>query len=217
MYLKLKPDNEIAPLVKEFNQFLEENNLFTTYQITPYIDQYPLHLTLYMASFHEEQIPLIIKEAEKLAQQHQPISLLTSRFISNHNGYVMLSVTNGAEVQGLSNQALKALANLRDKKALIPAWAAHDMGRKLLFNQYGSPSILNYFQPHFSIFSITHLSKEDSKHLYENLQQLIKQFDKNHHIQIRTTAYSIGVGIANEQGQIIKELTSFSLEQNKSS
>lgn len=212
VYLKLNPDNEVAKLVNEFNQFLAQEQLLTTYQITPYIDKHPLHVTLYMANYSEAQIPQIIKRVATLAKQEKPILLVTSQLVPFTNGYVMLSVTNASRIQGLSNKTLNILSDLRDKHARIPTWAAKDVDRQIVFNQYGSPNVLNYFNPHFSIFSAEHLNKFDSARLYQQLQQLIPQYTKNHQIQIRTKAFAIGIGIADSQGQIIKELKSFTLK-----
>jgi hypothetical protein len=166
---------------------------------------------LYLASYQEKQIPQIIKQAQGLAKQQKQVSLLTSRFIPS-GGYVMLSVTNDPEIQGLSNKALNILSPLRNKKALIPAWAAQDIDRQLIFTQYGSPNVLNYFNPHFSVFSTAHLHPDESAQLQKQLQQLVLQFAKNHQTQVRVSAYAIGIGIADSQGQIVKELKSFPLE-----
>lgn len=182
-----------------------------TYQIMPYIDNHPLHVTLYMASYSKDQVPKVIKEAQTLAKKEKPVSLLTTQFIPS-GGYVMLSVTNDSQIQALSNKALMALAPLRDKKALLPTWAARDIGRRMIFNQYGSPAVLNYFNPHFSVFAADNLKEDDAEHLHQQLQQLIAKFAKNHQTQIRVSAFEIGVGIANPQGQIVKELKTFSLE-----
>ncbi|MFT4058840.1 MAG: hypothetical protein QM652_04745 [Legionella sp.] len=211
VYLKLKPNNEVNELIKEFNQFLEKEKIFMTYQITPYIDNHPLHVTLFMAHYSQAQIPKIIREIAVLAKQQKPVSLLTSRFVPK-GGYVKLSVTNDSQIQGLSNKTLMTLAPLRDKKALVPAWAARNIERRIIFNQYGSPAVLNYFNPHFSMFSISHLQKDDIARLHQELQQLIAKFAKNHQTQIRVSAVEIGIGIVNQQGQIVKELKSFTLE-----
>jgi len=46
VYLKLKPENHIKALIKELNQYLAQQGLFAAYQITPYLQQHPLHITL---------------------------------------------------------------------------------------------------------------------------------------------------------------------------
>lgn len=165
-----------------------------------------------MANYNDAQIPNIIKRTANLAKQEKQIPLLTSRLVPSSNGYVMLSVTNVPQIQGLSNKALEALSHLRDKEASIPTWATRDVERQILFNQYGSPTVLNYYKPHFSVFTADHLNKYESVQLYNQLQKLIPQFAKNHQLQVRATAFAIGVGIADSQGQIVKELKSFNLE-----
>lgn len=211
VYLKIKQDSQVSELIKEFNKFLEQQQIFTDYQITPYLQNHQLHVTLYLADYQETQIPMIIKQTEALAKQQKQVSILTSRFIPK-GGYVMLSVTNDPQIQDLSNKALHALSPLRNKKAPIPTWAAQDIGRQLIFQQYGSPNVLNYFNPHFSVFTAENLRPDDSARLHQQLQQLISLFVKNHQTQIRVSAIAIGVGIANSQGQIVKELKSFALE-----
>lgn len=215
VYLKLKPDNQVDKLINEFNQFLEQHHILSRYQIKPYLNQHPLHITLYMTNYKAQQIPLIIKQAKALASQYHPITLLTSEFIANNSGYVMLPVAQEVRIQKLSNQALHALASLRDKNALIPDWAAQDKGRQLVFSQYGSPNVLNYFNPHFSVFTAENLDKEERTQLYAQLQQLIRQFAQSHSTQVKANAYSIGVGIADAQGQIVKELNAFDLAQTE--
>jgi hypothetical protein len=49
----------------------------------------------------------------------------------------------------------------------------------------------------------------NNPHLYTRLQESIDQFYKQYPLQIDVIATDIGVGIANEQGQIIKELALF--------
>lgn len=212
VYLKLKPENHIKILIKEFNQYLAEQGIFTTYQIAPYINHLPLHVTLYLTNYHSQQIPTIIRKTKELATQQKPILLSTSKFIPNRNGYVMLTVTHNKKICGLSKKTLNKLAYLRDLNAIIPTWAAHDPGRQALFHQYGSPTVLNYFNPHFSIFSAEHLKARQNIFLYEQLQKLIHQFTQAHPTQIHDTAYAIGVGVADAQGQIIKELAAFPMK-----
>lgn len=114
----------------------------------------------------------------------------------------MLTVAANKTMQELSNQTLNALANLRNKQACIPAWAAQDQERRILFEQYGSPNVLGYFNPHLSIFSADHL--QENKTLYQQLQKLIEQFAQSHLTQRQETVSTLGVGIANDQGQIVE-------------
>ena len=214
VYLKLNPNNQIKTLIKEFNQFLSQQGLFATYQIAPYINAYPLHITLYLTNYDAKQIPTLIKQTEILAKQHKPISFFTLQFIPNSSGYLMLAIEPNKELQQLSDDVLNALTNLRDKHAKIPMWASKDHERKALFHQYGSPSIFHYFIPHVSIFSADHLSNKQNAILYQQLKILIPQFATSHQIHIQDIAYTIGIGIADSNGQIIKELGAFKMSQS---
>ncbi|KTC91690.1 2'-5' RNA ligase family protein [Fluoribacter dumoffii] len=212
VYLKLKPENHVNNLIKEFNQYLAQQGLLTIFQIKPYLPHHPLHITLYLTDYNSQQIPAIIKKAQALAKQQKPIVFSTGKFVPSQSGYVMLTVAHNKTIQELSNKTLYELAHLHDPQATIPAWAVHDSGRQALFHQYGSPSVLNYFKPHFSIFFAEHLNKKQSTLLYQQLQKLIYQFTQSHKTQVTGYGTAIGVGLADAQGQIIKELAIFSLE-----
>lgn len=201
----------MAPLIKDFNQLLKRKGVLSRYHIAPFLNSHPIHITLYLTSYKQQQISEIMKQTQMLAKQQKKIPLSTRQFIASDNGYVMLSVDNCEKLQQLSNKTLNVLARLRDKKALIPTWAARDKKRSETFNQWGSPSVLSYFHPHISIFDPEHLSQKQRIRLHAKLQQLINQFSTDHQIKIDATAYTIGVGLADEQGQIVKELGVFEL------
>lgn len=215
VYLKLKANNPVKEYIHAFNHLLEQQHLLTTYHIFPYLQHHPLHLTLYLTHYSEQQIPIIIKKMDQLAQKNTSPIVITSKFIANKNGYLMLTIKNEFQIQQLSNAVLYSLNNLRNKQAIIPQWAADDLDRKLMFAQYGSPNVLNYFNPHFSIFNATMLSPAKKLDLYSKLNVVINQFIQKNPQAIHTRAYAIGIGITDEQGQIIKELKSINLLQSK--
>ncbi len=211
VYLKLKPGNQVVLLIKDFNQFLQKTGLFHTDHIAPFIHQHPLHITLYLATYEQKQLAEIIKRTQWLAKQHQRIPISTHQFLASPNGYVMLSVRRTRRLQELGNQTLLSLAGLRDTTALIPKWAAENMERRALFTKWGSTSVMNFFQPHFSLFEPEYLTSKQQIRLYQRLQQLIDQFSKTHQVKVNAIAYAIGVGIADKQGQIVEELNTFEL------
>ena len=212
VYLKLKPDNQVASLIKDFNQSLQQQGLLHTYHITPFIHHYPLHITLYLSTYEKKQLTKIMKKTQWLAKQQKQIAILTRQFLVSPNGYVMLSVKPGRPLQELSNQTLNALAELRDLTAPIPAWAAEDKERRELFSQWGSTSVMHFFQPHVSLFDPESLTAEQRRALYKRLQQLIEQFSKTHATEVKAIAHAVGIGIADEHGQIIQELCAFEFE-----
>lgn len=212
VYLKFKSPNQASLLIHNFNQLITEYGLFNQYKISPFIEKYPLHVTLYLTHYQEEQIPRIINKIHRIAKHQKPLSLSTNHFIAKNSGYVMLTVKNNPNLNQLNRLVLNSLVNLRDKKALIPGWAAQDPVRQQLFHRYGSPNVFTYFNPHFSLFDPKSLSMKQRKSLYKTLQRLITHFSQTHPMQTNITAYAIGIGIVDEQGQIIKELKTFTLK-----
>jgi len=207
VYLKLKPENQVASLITDFNHFLQKKEILGRYHIIPFLNKHPLHVTLYLTTYEERRIPQIMKQVQVLAKWQKKIPISTRQFITNDNGYVMLTVKDNDQLQQLSNKTINLIANLRDKKALIPAWAAKNPQKAEAFEQYGSPNVFANFKPHFSIFDA---EQQDTK-LYEQLQKLIIQFSKKYQIHVNATAFAIGIGIADPQGQIVNELALFKL------
>lgn len=141
------------------------------------------------------------------------LAINSDEFKISTNAYVMLGVENTRALQQLSNKTVHLLMNLHDKNSVIPLWAAHDPKRKSLYVQYGSPSVLELFNPHFSIMDPKHLNNSQQRNLVVQLHRLTQQFTQTNHIKQTAEAYAFGVGIADEQGQIIKELASFPLKE----
>lgn len=213
VYLKFQHENQANTLIKHFNQNLSKNRALTPYHIMPFIDRYPLHVTLYLARYHEKEIPHIISRVQQIAEKQLALSLVTDQFIVNQSGYVMLTIHNDIALNKLSHSVLNSLVDLRDKHSKIPKWAANDAGRQRLFQQYGSPNVGAYFNPHFSIFEPLSFTPIQQSYLYKTLLYSIKEYSKTQNTQVRLTASAIGIGITNHQGQIIKELKSFVLNK----
>lgn len=211
VYLKLTPNNSIHTLIQRFNTYLDKQGLLTKYQLEPYLDHFPLHITLYLAEYRPKKIPLLVQRVEGFAKYAGKPVINSGHFTASSTGYVMLTVDPNHPLQQLSDHCMRLLFDLRDTQATIPSWAANDAQRQALFEQFGSPNVLRFFNPHFSVFDPQQKNQSQEKHLYERLQTLIAHFEKKHHHPVSATAYAIGVGIADAHGQIIKELAEFQL------
>lgn len=211
VYLKLKTHSQVTVLIKEFNQLLVTNGLTKRYQLQPFANQHPLHITLYLATYPDANIAEIIKQTQNLAQHEKTIRANARQFSTNAQNYVMLRVENNSQLQLLSNKATYAFSGLRDNNAAIPAWAANSPERVALFKTFGSPNVLDYFNPHFSIMEPEHLTKDQITALNQQLAILITDFNAQHAKPISVIAEGIGVGVTDTQGQIVKELAVFPL------
>lgn len=211
VYLKLKPGNSIAVLIKQFNDKAKAGHLFFDYHITPFLEYRPLHNTLYLTAYDRRQIPSVLKRVRALAKNQAPLRLTTEAFLGSETGYVMLSIANNKSLQRLSDLVLHALKELRDTSATIPPWATRDKKRQALFKAFGSPNVLSYYNPHFSIFEPMHLSLQEVASLNQQLQGIIDHFNRARCVHVSAVSYALGVGIADDQGQIVSELASFDL------
>lgn len=207
--MKFKAQGPVVSLIQQFNQYLEQNQICTAYGLTPFLKDYPLHLTLFLSQYDSKHKKTILRQMASLAKKTNPLEIKTKAFVVNAEGYVMLTVRPDKALRRLSNQVVFKISFLHDSNAKIPAWAAHDPQRKALFKEFGSPGILGLYNPHFSIIEPNELSAKPE--LQKELERLINTFSLQHSTQITDRAYAIGVGLANKQGQIIKELAEFKI------
>lgn len=212
VYLKFKQQSQVYTLIHEFNQLLKKKGILSTYHIKPFMSQYPIHVTLYLTDYEEQKLPELIKQIKCIAKKQKPIALTSHQLSVNQNGYVMLSLIKHRDLQQLSNQVIEQLSPLRDKSATIPSWAANDNHRQDLFKSYGSPNVMDYFNPHVSLFEPEHLSETELSTLVSKLRKAIQSFEHQHVTKTMDEASSIGIGIANHQGQIIHEIYSTHLD-----
>lgn len=214
VYLKFKPQSAVVSLVEKFNQHLEQGDIYASYGMSPFLKDYSLHLTLFLSQYDAKHTKTILRQMASLAKKTEPVEITTKAFVVNAQGYVMLSVMRSKVLHRLSNQVVFKISYLHDSNAKIPAWAADDPQRNALFNEFGSPGILGLFNPHFSIIEPKKLSANPE--LQKELERLINTFSLHHSTQITGKAYAIGVGLANKQGQIIKELAEFKITAHAS-
>lgn len=211
IYLKLNENNQIKTLIQQFNHYLTKQQLLQRYRITPFLEQYPLHVTLYLADFKPRQRAKIITIIRDLARQQRPLALSSKQFVAMSGGYMMLAIDRTASLQALSNQVVSALMALRNRQAVIPAWAAHEPARQALFARFGSPGVLTHYNPHLSIINAPPLTKTQQQRLQDELQHAIVAFSQTHAMPVHAKAYHIAIGLANQEGQITKELAHFPL------
>lgn len=210
VYLKLGAENAATQLIKTFNQELSKRGLQKTCSITPYLDHHPAHITLYLAEYQYKTIKRLIDTVRETARTQKSIRFTTDAFCVSPNGYVMLSVKKSPKLYELSERMLRKLERFRDPKAKIPAWAAADPRRIKMFETHGSPGVLELYHPHISIFESKNLSSKTQAQCFKDLERIGIEFSRNQSVQ--SHANTIAIGIANSQGQIIRELATISLK-----
>lgn len=207
VYLRLEPKNQVANLISDFNHYLAKKGVSEHYQLKPFIDKYPLHVTLYMADYKHSTIPEIMERVYLIAKQQKPVTINSSKFVLKKNNYVMLAVENSKELQDLSDKLVHSLSSLRYKKAVIPVWALKNQARQKMFQKYGSPNVMDLYKPHISVMS-PHLKMKEAAKLQKELRTLVKRFNWMHKTHVKVTVDKIAIGLADEDGQIVRRVQS---------
>lgn len=212
VYLKVSSHEKVGHLIDKFHSLAMQKKLYQQFSIEPYIKSHPLHITLYLSDYNEASVEQIVLQVKNIAQSHSPLILESEKFIVNAAGYMMLSVKSNTAIQNLSLITMQHLFHLRNLSAQIPSWASTNMQRQKIFKHYGSPNVLQFYQPHLSILNAAHLNAQEQLKLSQQLQETIEEFLKIESTNQRFNVQEIGIGIADQQGQIIRELASFSLK-----
>jgi 2'-5' RNA ligase len=151
----------------------------------------PVHVTLYLTEYERGSEAAIKRIVAKIAQQQQAFAITAEGFTVSKGNWAFINVAHSAALQKLADEVVLALSPLRDKSAALPDWAKSYPNKVLAFKRYGSPNVLQNFQPHLTL-----LANESSPQLTRFKQ----------HMQAQPPAaqgqiIGIGIGIADHLGQ----------------
>jgi hypothetical protein len=214
IYLKMD-DPVLSQAVTAFNTYLEEHSIFNKYQIRPFLDDYPLHITLYLAAFTDDNLPMVKKRVAHIAKNWAPIALKTSNIYITKGNYVMLDVdnnqTNGKNppLQQLSDTIALKLNLFRNSEAKIPDWVQAVPEKRKAFERYGSPNVFFEYSPHFSLMAKAFTDQTQEQQFQTEMTELIAHYSFS---EIQTKSYAIGIGYVNNFGQITEEIASYPMQ-----
>jgi hypothetical protein len=213
VYLKFD-EHELSQSIRAFNTYLDDNYIFSKYEIQPFLDQHPLHITLYLAAFTDDHIPMIKERVAEIAAHSTPVPIKTTKLVVTEGNYVMLDLDNNQikgknlPLQQLSDLITLNLNLLRDTDAKIPDWAQSIPGKRKAFERYGSPNVFFEYSPHFSLMAKVFSDSTQAKQFQQEMAMLIDQYPFPESI---TTSFAIGIGYVNAFGQITEELAVYPL------
>ncbi|MED7789641.1 2'-5' RNA ligase family protein [Francisella sp. 19X1-34] len=205
----LIPSDKATKYVRSFDDSLEKTNVLKKYNTKPFIENHPVHLTLYLTSFDSKNIPDIEKQLAEIAKNISPFDIKTDKFIAGKSGFVMLNIQNSPELQRLSNKAVTDLAKYRNKNYPAPSWVKYYPTKLESFKKYGSPNTFNQFNPHFSILA----ADLDSDKARANFEKDFDQIIQN--TKLKPASFkikAIGFGEVDKYGQVTKPLYIFNLK-----
>jgi hypothetical protein len=216
VYLQFE-DPALSHSIQAFNDYLENNGIFSRYQLEPFLKHYPLHITLFLATYPETHIEAINQRIRALAQHWDPISINTTQLFVTAGNYVMLDVDNAnlpdgqnPALQQLSDAITLKLTGLRDFNAKIPDWAESIPEKRKAFMRYGSPGVFVEYSPHFTLMTKNFNDPAQAKQFQKEMNHLIKTWSFS---SVSTTSAVIAIGYVDEFGQITKEIARFSLRK----
>jgi 2'-5' RNA ligase len=219
-YIKYE-DTQLKKRIQHLNAFLEDKGIFEKYEIRPFIENYPLHTTLYLSEYETQTIPQIIKTAKRISTNWHQFTIKATTVSVTSGNYVMMDIELKPRQSGLnhimqeySDETVMELAKLRDTSAKIPDWAQNIPSKLHAFKRYGSPNVFFEFAPHFTLMAKTFKSQQTAKHFQDDMNYLLTQYEQSHPSnQLQIKALGLGLGYANEYGQVTQEITSFKLAE----
>ena len=211
----LSVSNNVKKQIEKFNIYLAKSGILKKYNITPFLEHHPVHLTLYLTDFDVNKLDDIKREVKKIASQQKKFLIKTTYINPSQSSFVMLEVDNSkkdgkvGELQKLCNESITNLMKYRNKNAKIPAWAKAIPAKEKSFKLYGTPNAFNAFVPHFSILAGTFKTPEQKTAFLKEMSDLVKKYKYK---PIEAEVLSIGIGYVNSQGQMIEEIANYPLK-----
>ncbi|KGP62718.1 hypothetical protein EP47_13510 [Legionella norrlandica] len=201
--------------VKEFNSYLEKNDILKRYQIEPFLEHHPLHITLFLADYSEPSIEELKHRVSLIAKHWHPIAIKTTNLLITAGNYVMLDVDNSkqhnglnSELQRMSDDVTMRLTELRNFGAKIPDWAESIPEKKKAFIHYGSPNVFFEYSPHFSLMAKNFSDPSQSQEFHKELSELIQTY---YFPKMQSKSHIIAMGYVDSYGQITQEIARFTL------
>lgn len=219
IYLKYQ-EQGLTEQIKEVNQSLSNKGIFKKYNIVPFLENYPLHTTLYLAAFKEAELIALLDRVNNLSQQFSAFEMQLDKLVFTGGNYLMWDVridNSGVNqtsiMQLLSDKLVLSLSPYRDQTVSPPPWVKFYPSKLKAFNRYGSPNVFFELSPHFTILATSFTDKGQEKLFQQDMEAWLTGF-KASKPTLAVKAVAIGVGYVNQYGQITQEIASFSLNLN---
>lgn len=169
------------------------------------LDDFEIHCTLYMTFYTPDMVEKILEKIEKYANENQAFNIRTSGLEITSSNWFFLNFHINEPLQKLSNDITKMLSPLRIVSDYVPAWAREYPNKIKMIQNFGSPNVFDEFNPH-----LTFLARGDEDKLTNFMND---HKDSSFAKDIDGKVVAIGVGIADNNGQIKEPLNVFPLNQ----
>lgn len=204
----LIPSKKAHDYIKSFDNSLAATGILEKYQVTPFLKNHPVHLTLYLTSFQQKHISDIEDQLQNIADNTEIFDIKTKNFTAGKSGFLMLDISNSKKLQKLSNKVVKELAKYRDTNYIMPDWVKYYPTKLDSFKKYGSPNTFSQFDPHLSILAADLKNNQSRANFEKDFNNAIKDINPQ---QSEFEIHAIGFGEVDKYGQVIKTLHIYKL------
>ncbi len=195
--------------IEQINQTMSKSNVYSHYDVEPFNKNHPVHLTMYLTQYSESQVLNLERAMSGIAHQTERFNINTAGVSLKASNFLMLNVENTPRLQSLSDKVVAKASAYRDVNSVIPAWANSYPLKVQMFREYGSPNVYEGFDPHFSIFAAK-IKPSEQEQFEKNVNFALNQ-SKFKSESVKVTG--LGIGIANDDGQIIKIIKVYSFKK----
>lgn len=205
----IKCSSNVDETITAFNDSLNSEGLIKKYGLKPFIENHPVHLTLYLTDYDITELEKIKDYVKSIAQNTKSFQIETTNFTLSSGNWILLGVKKNEQLQKLSDEVISKLNTLRYKKSEVPSWAMNIPAKKESFEKYGSPNAFSQFDPHFSVLAAD-IPKEKQKAFTSDINLILGLSSIE---PITTEVESIGIGFTDNYGQVTKIEALFPLQQ----
>lgn len=206
VFVKCSPN--VEETIKTFNENMSSKGLVTKYNLKPFLENHPVHLTLYLTDYDIKEFGKIKEYVKSIAQNTKKFPIETTNYTLSAGNWILLGVDKNNQLQNLSDNVISKLNALRYKGSEVPSWAMSIPAKKESFEKYGSPNAFSQFDPHFSVLAAD-ITKENQKSFSSDINSIIGASNiKPMTAQIE----AIGIGFTDSYGQVTKVEAIFPLQ-----
>ena len=191
---------EIEEQVKLFSTIMKEQLGLETFAQKGF----QVHCTLYMTSYLPESLDKIKTEIASLSAGQRSFEVQTTGLMLTKNDWLFLNVEKNKNLKELCEKVVKAIYTMKAETIPVPEWLKEYPEKLTSFKVYGSPNVFDDYEPHLTL-----IAKGDVGKL-TNFMVLSKSNDALSKA-VNGRLIGIGIGLADEQGQVEKPLVTYPL------
>ena len=174
----------------------------------PYaLEGYPVHNTIYLTDYPDGGGDLVNEICTRIGGKIWQFSsrplIKTNGLVRPTGGWCFLDIEPTAELRAIQYQVIGAVSDLRDPSCPAPDWLAAFPEKFESFGRFGSPNVGEHYNPHFTLYSDADPELLDTAMANEVVLSMAEP--------ILSGMSHIGVGIADDKGQVTQIVRTFPL------